>query len=176
MKLWQVAIATPLLCVLALSARDARAQYVCAPGTYSVLGSLEVPNASYCAPMEDYGDDAHAKTDDGPPPPEPVWEDRWGAIATGEGSFGTALNYASESDARTRAIFECQVQGNGSPCRVRLTFYNQCASLASGDAGSIAYSAATEEQAKESAVARCADHTANCHVTYSGCSLPELVN
>lgn len=153
----------------------AHAQYVCMPGTHSTTGAWEVPNASFCAPDESQGDDRESRgTNDASPPPEPVWETRWGAIATGEGSFGTAVSYPSEQAARSRATLECQAQSNGKPCRVKLAFYNQCAALAGGDTGSIAFGSATEERAKNLAVTNCSKHTSNCRVIYSGCSLPEL--
>lgn len=153
----------------------AHAQYTCAPGSYSVTGAIDVPNSSYCAPIKDDGYEDDAQSEESPPP-EPVWETRWGAIATGEGFFGTALNYSSEQAARDRANSECQTQSNGKPCRVRLAFSNQCASLAAGDTGSIAFSAATEERSKDLATSHCSERTTNCQILYSGCSLPELVN
>jgi len=164
-----------LLCAALLPLDAAHAQYVCMPGTHSTTGAWEVPNASFCAPDEDQGEDRESQdTNDASPPPEPVWETRWGAIATGEGTFGTAISYPSEQAARNRATLECQAQTNGKPCRVRLAFHNQCAALAEGDAGSIAFSSATVERAEQLAIANCSEHTSNCQIIYSGCSLPEL--
>lgn len=161
-----------------LAPGDGHAQYVCAPGTHSTTSAWEVPNASFCAPDEDPGEDPREDGDnrgaeEAGPPPEPVWETRWGAIATGEGSFGTALRYPSEQAARNRAIAECQAQSKGKPCRVRLAFNDQCAALAGGDTGSIAFRSATAERAEKLAVSNCSKHTSNCQVIYSGCSLPE---
>ena len=153
----------------------AHAQYVCMPGTHSTTGAWEVPNSSFCAPDENQDNSGEDRsTDDEAPAPEPVWETRWGAISTGAGSFGTALGYPSEQAARSRATLECQAQSNGMPCRVKLAFNNQCAALAGGDTGSIAFSSATVERAKDLAVTNCAKHTSNCRIVYSGCSLPEL--
>ena len=151
---------------------NARAQVVCGPGTHSVLGQHQVPDYSFCAPDENQGND-DSGADSASPPPEPVWKTRWGAIATGEGVYGTALSLSDEQAARVRAMGECQA--SGKPCRIRLTFHNQCAALASGNAGSIAFAAATLQRARDLAVQNCSKHTSNCRVFYSGCSLPEQV-
>lgn len=162
---------------LTLFGVDAHAQVVCAPGSYSVLGGVEVPNASYCAPMatdDDDDSDSYGGTS-APEAPEPQWETRWGAIATGEGAYGAGLSFATEQGAIDRALSECKAHTKGKPCRVRQTFHNQCAALAGGDAGSIAWSSSEVGIAKQKAVAACSQHTKNCEVLYSGCSYPERV-
>lgn len=154
-----------------LSMGEARAAVVCGPGTHASIASNEVPDYSFCLPDENLGDEDDRS--DANPPAEPVWETRWGAIATGDGAYGAALQYPNEQAARERASSECQARTHGQPCRVRLTFRDQCAALAGGDAGSVAFSAATEERATALAIKRCAENTAHCRILYSGCSLPE---
>lgn len=154
---------------------EAQAQYICGPGSHSTIGGMTVPDASFCAADE---------TDDGEQPNvapdaetrQPVWETRWGAIATGPGTFGAGLNFADEDSARAQALTECQGLGDRQPCRVRLAFDNQCAVLAAGDDGSIAFGAATVERARALAGTRCSEHTSNCKIIYSGCSLTEQTN
>lgn len=164
-----------LFCGLTLCCVEAHAQ-ACPPGTYSVLGGVDVPNGSYCAPMQSDDDDPDSY--DGSSAPavvEPQWEERWGAIATGEGAFGAGLSFSTEQGAIDRALSECVAHTKGKPCRVRQTFHNQCAALAGGDTGSIAWSSSEVGIAKQKAVAACSQHTKNCEVLYSGCSYPERV-
>ena len=126
--------------------------------------------------MQSDDDDPHSY--DGSSAPavvEPQWEERWGAIATGEGAFGAGLSFSTEQGAIYRALSQCAAHTKGKPCRVRQTFHNQCAALAGGDTGSIAWSSSEVGIAKQKAVAACSQHTKNCEVLYSGCSYPERV-
>ncbi|GEM_PF-1891777 len=169
-KLRFLSLAAPAFGLACIGSDHANAQVVCGPGTHSTIAGYQVPDYSYCAldevvPVEPVQ----------APPPEPVWEDRWGAITTGEGSYGTAQDFRTEAGAINRAVLECQASSNGKPCRVRLTYYNQCAALASGDGGSIAFSNASEQGAQSAALNACKQHTTNCQVVWSGCSLPVQV-
>jgi hypothetical protein len=166
-----------VVCFLAVFADQAHAGVVCPPGTYSRIASHEVPDYSFCSPVEDDGDDSDTDSSDmqAPPASEPQWEERWGAIATGEGAYGAGLSFATEQAAINRAMSECTAHTKGKPCRVRQTFHNQCAALAGGDAGSIAWTSGEVAAAKQKAVAACSQHTKNCAVLYSGCSYPERV-
>lgn len=165
-----------VLLSLAGFADQTHAGVVCPPGTYSRIASHEVPDYSFCSPVEDDSDDSDGYDNDmTPPAAEPQWEERWGAIATGEGAFGAGLSFSTEQGAIDRALSECVAHTKGKPCRVRQTFHNQCAALAGGDAGSIAWSSSEVGIAKQKAVAACSQHTKNCEVLYSGCSYPERV-
>jgi hypothetical protein len=161
--------------MFAIPSGAAFAQYVCAPGSHSVTGNWDVPNSSFCAPDADVGDAGTEDDTSTQPAPEPQWEERWGAIATGEGAYGAGLSFATEQAAINRALSECTAHTKGKPCRVRQTFHNQCAALAGGDAGSIAWTSGEVATAKQKAVAACSQHTKNCEVLYSGCSYPERV-
>lgn len=66
----------------------------------------------------------------------------------------------------------CMLNGSKN-CKVVMTFFNQCAALATGNI--IAYSKApTKEKAEASALKECADSN-SCRISYSACNLPILI-
>lgn len=97
---------------------------------------------------------------------------RWGAIATGKNAtLGTAVDMASERDAKRVALKDCQDKG-GVQCKLEIAYHNQCATLVTGDAVFNTSSAATAEEAAEMGIAKCQEADVNCRVYYSECSLP----
>ena len=117
--------------------------------------------------------------DNDAPVPSVHWQDRWGAIAADDGPnavFGIVTNMASKRAAQKAAIAECKNRGGGD-CEVSLAYYNQCAAVAAGAAGTFSSSAATIEEAAQRATNRCEDANGRgaCWVYYSGCSLPVRV-
>lgn len=101
----------------------------------------------------------------------PVWEDHWGAIAIDLSTLqaGTMEGKPSKSEAEKLAMASCMNEGS-KHCKVVMTFFNQCASLAVGDL--ISYSKApTKDKAEKSAIANCGS-IKTCRIVYSACSYP----
>lgn len=109
--------------------------------------------------------------------PQPVWADRWGAIAAdGNGVFGIVSDMTSKRKAQKSAIQECKNRGGGA-CDVDLAYYNQCAAVGANSKNSFSFSAPTQKEAEDLAVGRCEKSTGEkCNVYYSGCSMPVRVN
>ena len=109
-----------------------------------------------------------------PPYTGPLWETRWGVIATTDGAFGAVSGYSSKRKAIRAATKQCKANG-GKNCKVQLSFYNQCGALAWGDGYSSAVSAPQKQQAEEMAVNNCSQRAQNCTLYYSACNYPERV-
>ena len=111
-----------------------------------------------------------------PPDPGPHWATRWGAIAVDgkAGKFGAIDGSGSKRHASKAAIAECKRNG-GRRCKIMLTYYNQCAALASGSTSSISYHAPEQEQAVRGALESCGAKDGDCQVYFAGCSYPQLV-
>lgn len=109
--------------------------------------------------------------------PEPIWSDRWGAIAFDDtiGGVGTAIGMRSKRKAEKEALIACRKKG-GSGCRIDLTYHNQCGVIAWGDSAATTASAATKEQASERALQTCSEHTEGCKIYYEDCSYPVRTN
>lgn len=134
-------------------------------GIYACDG---VAQAGPCQP-DDTGDT------DTPGAPVTRWEDRWGAIATdGNGHAGIVTDMVSKGTARKAAIAECKRRGGGR-CEIGLTYYNQCAAVATNAKASFMQGASHEEEAKQIAMDRCSKTGEQCQIYYSGCSLPVRV-
>ncbi|WP_242108044.1 DUF4189 domain-containing protein [Luteimonas aquatica] len=112
-----------------------------------------------------------------PAAPQPVWADRWGAIAAdGNGVFGIVSDMTSKRKAQKSAIQECKNRGGGA-CVVDLAYYNQCAAVGANSKNSFSFSAPTQKEAEDLAVGRCEKSTGEkCNVYYSGCSTAVQVN
>lgn len=95
---------------------------------------------------------------------------RWGAIATGNGAMGVAERLASREEAERKAMRDCLNSAPGAVCKLDLTYHNQCAAVAWGDAGSIWARGPFIRQTEVDSLERCASMTTNCEVVYSGCS------
>ncbi|MDH0562668.1 MULTISPECIES: DUF4189 domain-containing protein [Acinetobacter] len=109
--------------------------------------------------------------------PQPVWADRWGAIASdGNGTYGFVTDMRSKRRAEKAAIEDCKKDGGGA-CSVRLAFFNQCAVVMAGSKAAATASAATKEEAVELGKKTCRENGDNaCSVYWSGCSTAVRVN
>lgn len=143
---------------------ESRAEGGCPDGFFPIGGG----NGGWqgCAPMGN-----------GPAEPAEEWETRWGSIATGQGLFGASQGVHSKSQAEKIALRQCQESGGkGGKCKVKITYHDQCAALAWGDGGAIAFRSPDRSDAESSAVAACSQHTTDCQLYYSACSYPERVD
>jgi hypothetical protein len=176
----------PLLCALALlvvgaalllpggPVEKARAEQGCADG-YTPQPS---PNGIQCRPIpglyrESGGQQA--------PVPQGHWETRWGAFAASEdGTIGLASTRPSEDDAVDNAVAHCTSKG-GKDCRMAMTWYNQCAVVAAGEAPNgkfdiFYYKHYTIAKATKVAMKQCTDQKlGGCKVYFSDCSKAEFI-
>lgn len=157
-------VLSSLLSFACLFAIEARAEGRCPAGYFPIGGGGS--GWEGCAPM---GNGAGEPTEE--------WETRWGAIATGNGLFGAAEGASSKSQAEKIALRQCRESGGkGGKCKVKITYHDQCAALAWGDGGAIAFRSPDRSDAETSAVAACSQHTTDCQLYYSACSYPERVD
>jgi hypothetical protein len=104
------------------------------------------------------------------------WIDRWGAIATHgpSASLGTVNGMPTQRDAEQAALGKCHAQ-HGATCKLSSFYRNGCGVMVV-DASGKYYNTdggATIQEASEKAMSTCkSDGHADCHVYYSGCSLP----
>ena len=153
-----------LLSAAALFSPESRAEGGCPDGFFPIGGG----NGGWhgCAPMGN-----------GSGEPAEEWETRWGAIATGNGLFGAAEGASSKSQAEKIALRKCKESGNsGGKCKIKGSYHDQCAALAWGDAGAIAFRSPDKADAEANAVAACSQQTTNCQLYYSACSYPVRLN
>lgn len=110
-------------------------------------------------------------------PPTPLWEDRWGAIATDSvnGTAGFATNQRSKYLAEATALTQCR-QSDNSACRVILVYANQCAVLVTSSDSHLVESGKTIEEATAKAMSECHEAGVECSVYYSACTLSQRVN
>lgn len=107
---------------------------------------------------------------------QPIWADRWGAIAIDSetGGAGTVAGRASKADAIQAATSDCMKHG-ATHCKIELAYYNQCAAIAWGSTHHGVAGEANESLAQSSAMKYCRDGATDCKVVYSACSLPERI-
>ncbi|WP_394537541.1 DUF4189 domain-containing protein [Lysobacter enzymogenes] len=102
---------------------------------------------------------------------------QWGAIAIDgpNSAFGVSAQEDSKKRSENFALERCKADG-GKNCKIKLAYYNQCASVISGDASIFVQSAETRDEAISDGLDRCrrAGDT-GCSEHYSGCSLPKQV-
>lgn len=114
-----------------------------------------------------------------PPRSLGIWVDQWGAIATSNaagGVLGTSTNMPSKDAAKQSAMADCQAKGGRSNCELELAYENGCAVLLVGDKFFNASSDATLAKATKLGMKTCMKNgNTNCHVYYSACSLPFLL-
>ena len=105
------------------------------------------------------------------PEREPVWHDRWGAVATdgSTGAFGAAYTVSGRDNAVKKAIKQC-TKNKGKNCEIRLIYRNECASMVSGKEWDFFQSAPTTEDAESIAMRRCEGKDIDCNVVYTRCS------
>lgn len=150
------------------------------PGKAGALGNcpegmypISAPGVMGCAPLPQVQ------------PRGPRWEPRWGAIASdfsGSGLGGYSLEMRSKRTASRQALKYCRAAG-GKECKVTITYSNTCIFIATPFLGgrstggnSHAVWGGDKMEAERSAIKTCgAEHGVECRITYSGCSLPVLV-
>jgi hypothetical protein len=110
-----------------------------------------------------------------PPDPGPQWDGRWGAIAIdeAEGVFGAVDGQADMRKAKKAAIKQCRKNG-GSKCKIKLEYHNQCGTLAWGADKYVTYGGPLPDEIVKRGIELCNGITSNCHISYLGCSYPEL--
>ena len=155
----------PLILLLLFVHADLHAEGRCPDGYFPIGGG----SAGWggCAPMGP----AAGAGDTGES--EPMWEARWGAIATANGALGVSSGKKSRSSAEQQAMADCQAQSKGKACKIDLAYHNQCAAVAWGDAGSLWARSPDAEDAEATALRTCQQKTTNCDIYYSGCSYAE---
>ena len=117
----------------------------------------------------------------GPPPPAnntappPVIQkpSSYGAVAWGNGYYGSVVNQATKQNAIDAALQKC---GSGD-CQVRTTYWNQCVAVSYGDlkAGTSYWQsvvATTKSKAEKDSIKSCSKRAKNCKILLSECSLP----
>ncbi|HEY0597125.1 DUF4189 domain-containing protein [Sphingopyxis sp.] len=175
----------PWLCAFALSVigailflaggpvEKARAEQGCADG-YTPQPS---PEGVRCQPIPGL----YRESGGGQQVPQGHWETRWGAFAASEdGTIGLASTRPSEDDAVDNAVAHCTSKG-GKDCRMAMTWYNQCAVVAAGEAPNgkfniFYYKHYTIKKATKVAMKQCTDQNlGGCKVYFSDCSKAEFV-
>ena len=159
----------PLLLLLFIHA-DVRAEGNCPDGFFPIGGG----SAGWegCAPM---GPNTEGNTEseghNQSAAPEPDWETRWGAFATGGGGWGAVTDMRSEGQARKAAIKQCKATAGSksSKCEAR-TYYNQCAVVAWGAIGYTFQRAIDVPTGSSLAMQQCRSVDTECEVFYSACS------
>lgn len=111
--------------------------------------------------------------------PKSRWATRWGAVAVDMAINGTGVSAVSgmtrERQASSSALQACKRKG-GTQCEVRLTYYDQCVAVVTGDRGFTTNSAATVEEATQIGIEKCnRQGDTNCRLHFSDCSLPEKI-
>lgn len=156
------------LAALSLLCMNAHAEGGCPPGQIPEGGSGVIS----CRPIPGYNQGSSS-----PATPPPRWATKWGAIATDSevGSLGTINDQPTRSQAESRALSDCAAKG-GLNCKVEVAYDNECAAMIVGDKGHNSSADATIEKATQLGLKICHDSgDTNCHVFYSGCSLPQRI-
>lgn len=152
----------------------AQAENGCPEGMTPNPTPTGTPGANQCMPIPGFygsGGDNSA-----PSAPKPVWETRWGAIASDKvsGKTGVVGSSSSKREAEKGALAICKSKG-GANCQVQISYHNQCGAMAWGGGSMATASAATLEEASKLAIGECTKAASGCEVYFSDCSYPERV-
>jgi uncharacterized protein DUF4189 len=141
----------------------------CPSGYYPIGGGPTLG----CAPIPDDGGASGGSQWQPYSAPEPVWEDRWGAIAGDEaqGSLGFAAGLPSETAAQQSAMADCAAKGSVR-CKIENSYKNGCTAMTFGDWGYNIASMSTLDQAIASGMENCKKNDKNCKTAYRACSPP----
>jgi hypothetical protein len=123
-----------------------------------------------CAPIPGYENNQQQNRQR----PSPIWESRWGAIATDEpkGVLGTSTGRSTQSEAQKSAIIDCEAKG-GAPCKLEIAYDNECVALFVGSKHYSINTGTSADAANQLAMKTCsAGGDPSCHAYYSACSLP----
>lgn len=164
-----IRISLLLLLTIPLAAVRVNAQTACPSGV--------TPGSAQCGPSPVYHGISGSTNSVYRPTPQPIikYADRWGAIATDgpKGILGTAVGMKNKRAAEKKALSDCV--SKGGDCKIKLAFFNQCASLVSGNEWFYVQSAPTEQEAKNNGIERCAKEDIGCRVHYYACSMAERI-
>ncbi|NOT87397.1 MAG: DUF4189 domain-containing protein [Lysobacter sp.] len=106
----------------------------------------------------------------------PQWLDSWGAIADGNGVFGTAQSMQTKRKAEKAALRACKENGGDRYCKIAMVYRNQCVVYAMSEAYDVGIASSEAiSQAESRALEICGKSSAECRVRYSACSLPVQV-
>ena len=163
------------IALMSLSTAVVHAEGGCPPGyyPYSIGNAQGQPGPQGCAPIPSYDNQQRAQSQQSSPRP-PKWVDYWGAIATApdQGVIGVSTNLSSDSEATQIALSDCRSKG-GLNCKIGLSYRNQCIAFVGAHWGYGLNVGSTPAAASEKTLKDCTDGgLTNCHVIYTGCSLP----
>lgn len=164
--MWKIKLLALFLCLMPFHSALAEGGS-CPPGYYPVNS----PGVMGCAPIPNAGG--------GVPDVGPLWVTSWGAISVDGPArvIGASHSQRSKRKANAAAIADCMARGGVKKnCKVLISFYNQCGSIAGGDTEATTYSAGTAEQAGNLALQRCSGLTSNCKILQTTCSYPMRVD
>lgn len=155
------------------AAPAARAEQGCSDG----YTPQPTPDGIQCRPIPGL----YRESGGGDQGPQGHWETRWGAFARADdGTIGLASTRPSEEDAVDAALAHCASKG-GKDCNTAMTWYNQCAVVAAGQAPDglytpFFYKHYTIAKATKVAMKQCtAQNLKGCKVYFSDCSKAEFV-
>jgi hypothetical protein len=170
--------ALSLLCLMFLLSSPVKAQtHPCGggPGPNEVqVGEDPGGNGVAPTPICNWMNDNQTQ---GPQRPAMHWASQWGAIATDapKGILGVVTGQPSKSEAQQAAMADCRAKG-GAPCKFEIAYDNECAAMVVGSNGYNVGSDRTVEKAAQLGMKICTTaKNTNCHVYYSGCSTPILI-
>lgn len=166
-----------LLALSMLASNIVRAEGNCPNGYYPIGGEYNgAPQG--CAPIPGNGQ-AQPQGQVSQQPTE-TWVDRYGAITAdklgGTVIVGVSNNEASFATAENVAQADCKSRG-GLHCKMQTRFRNACGVVIAGDDSFNVGSDTTLDKAVQTGMKMCTnagEH--NCHVYYSGCSLPQRIH
>nr|WP_288823992.1 DUF4189 domain-containing protein [uncultured Paraburkholderia sp.] len=141
----------------------------CAPGIPCAGNPGGIPPS---APNSPYNNHAGDYPTAGNSNASPRWRDSWGAVAMDDdsGAAGVAVNEESKSSANATAMKQCSMNGSAH-CKVIISYYNQCVSVAQQHNGGFIIAAGRAEQADADryTLSQCAKH-GTCEIVYHACS------
>lgn len=153
-----------------LFAEIVHAQAACPPGMIP-YGTGQ--DQSVCGPDNSQQQPAQRQSRPQPQAPQPIWVDKYGAIATdiSHDTGGASVNEADRSGAERAAVANCKSNG-GVTCKIEIWYVNQCVALVGGDTGHNAKAGLTIDLATQAAMKVCNAADTHCQVTYTACSPP----
>lgn len=140
-------------------------------GAYAQSGAAGCPPGMVPGPGRCYGpNELPQQQQETPSYTGPLWQDRYGAVASGNtGAGGVAENMSSARAARKKALHDCGQKG----CKVNFEVRNACLVQAWGGGVSGFAGRPDLHEASESAVETCRNAGGvDCKIIYSACSLP----
>lgn len=144
------------------------AQAACPPGMIPYGTGTDI---SSCGPDDSQNQEGVGNTSASS---APVWESRWGAIATyaPTGILGVSTYLPTRGQAIQSALADCKSKG-GPACKLEVAYDNECAAVVVGSTGYNVTANPTVEGAIDSGMETCRNSGGQgCHMYYSACSLP----